>query len=173
VRLRWLREGDRDRTQLAFEMDSAYPGRTLAEIVGNVMAAAERFPQFRAKAETIIEHWDAHIERRRQQQPEPQPQSAAAGSGPDSGSGSEPASWSWALSWDPAPPMSLAEAMAFIADHPAPNAPPKYLAEIMDELLPCLIAAAQVEIHAVCDAWAAGPDEWRAAIARDCSSRSQ
>ncbi len=65
VRCRWLREGDLERTELAFAMDYVYPDRSRAQVSANVMAAAE----------------------------------------------------------------------------------------------------AQAEIHAVCDAWAAGPDEWRAAIA--------
>jgi hypothetical protein len=142
VRERWLREGDLGRTGLAFEMNDVYPGRGRAEILANLTAAVARFPQFRARAEAVLEHWDA----RRFGEPGREPAFAV-------------------LAWDPAPPMALAEAVEFIADHPAPNAPPKFLAEIVDELLPCLTAAAQAEIHAVCDAWASGPDEWRAAIA--------
>lgn len=51
------------------------------------------------------------------------------------------------LAREPEPPMSLARAVEFIADHPGPNAPPKFLSEIIDELLPCLTAEAQAEIH--------------------------
>lgn len=145
VRERWLREGDFDRTELAFAMDDVFPGRTRAEIHANVTAAARRFPQFDGKARTILEHWDARARPTADQDPE----SDAAFQG---------------LAWDPAPPISMAEAMDFIVDHPAPNAPPTYLAEIVDELIPCLTAEARAEIHAVCDAWAAGPDAWRAAI---------
>jgi hypothetical protein len=145
VRERWLREGDLARTELAFAMDDAYPGRSRAEIDANLTAAVARFPQFREQAETVLEHWDAQ-RRRFGSEPEQVPAFAV-------------------LAWDSAPPMTLAEAAEFIAAHPAPNAPPKYLAEIIDELLPCLTASAQAEIHAVCDAWAAGGDEWRAAIA--------
>lgn len=143
VRERWMREGDLARTELAFALADVYPGRTRAEVAANVKAAAERFPRFRAQAESILAQWDDRI--------------------PANPAGPEPEPW--VLAWDPAPPMSLAEAVEFIADHPAPTAPPSYLAEILDELLPCLIPEAQAEIHAVADAWAAGPDEWRAAIA--------
>lgn len=145
VRRRWLREGDLARTELAFAMDDVYPGRSRAEIDANLTAAVARFPQFRAQAETVLEHWDAQ---RRKLGPEPEPAPAFD-----------------VLAWDPAPPMTPAEATEFIADHPAPNAPPEFLSEIIDELLPCLTAQAQAEIHAVCDAWAVGGDEWRAAIA--------
>ena len=144
VRQRWLREGDLERTAIAFELDYVYPGRSRAEIFANVMGAAERFPQFRDRAEAVLASWDDHEAQYPSSKPDPEFR---------------------VLSWDPAPPMSLVEATEFIADHPAPNAPPKFLAEIIDELLPCLTVEAQAEIHAVCDAWAGGSDEWRAAIA--------
>ena len=141
VRERWLREGDLGRTELAFAMNDVYPGRTRAEILANVTAAVERYPQFRAEADKILENWDG---RHRPEPPE------------------EPFQ---VLEWDPAPPMTLAGAVEFIADHPGANGPPKHFSEIIDELLPCLAAEAQAEIHAVCDAWAVGDDDWRAAIA--------
>lgn len=146
VRRRWLREGDLERTELAFAMDYVYPGRSRAQVAANVMAAAERFPRFQEQAESVLAKWDAQAAKGRGLEPETEPEPEV-------------------FAWEPAPPMSLTEAVEFIADHPALNAPPKFLSEIIDELLPCLTAEAQAEIHAVCDAWAAGPDEWRAAIA--------
>ena len=146
VRRRWLREGDLERTELAFAMDDVYPGRSRAQVSANVMAAAERFPRLRKQAESVLAQWDAQAAKGRGLEPETEPESEV-------------------FAWEPVPPMSLAEAVEFIADHPGLNAPPKFLSEIIDELLPCLTAEAQAEIHAVCDAWAAGPDEWRAAIA--------
>ncbi|MBR7833391.1 hypothetical protein KDL01_08950 [Actinospica durhamensis] len=149
VRERWLREGDLDRTELAFAMDDVFPGRTRAEILMNLTAATRRFPQFDEKARVILEHWDARARPAADQVLDQVQESDAAFR---------------ELAWDPLPPMSVVEAMEFIVDHPAPNAPPTYLAEIVDELLPCLTAQAQAEIHVVCDDWAAGADAWRAAI---------
>lgn len=143
ARCRWLREGDLERTELAFAMDDVYPGYTRGQILANVSAAAERFPQFHPKAREILEHWDAAHPGERTESTAP----------------------ATSFTWEPAPPMSIARAAEFIADHPAPNAPPKFLSEIIDELLPCLTPVARAELHAACEAWAAGDDEWRAGIA--------
>jgi hypothetical protein len=159
VRRRWLREGDRTRAALALALTESFPGGTREELVANVRAAADRFPELDGAAQAFIERWDAQVEPRRQ---------AAAGSAGEA-STSDAAAQGGSVAWESAagtvPAMTLAQAAEFIADHPADNAPPKFLAEIFDELLPCLRAEARAELFAVRDAWIVGEDEWRAAIA--------
>jgi hypothetical protein len=147
VRREWLRTGDRTRATLALALSGTYPGRTRDELVANVSAAAERFPQLQARAQELIGSWDTHIEPKRRQAdssavPAPTPAPIAASAA-----------------------MTMTDAVEFIADHTADAAPPKFAAELIDELLPCLRDNAQAQVFAVRDAWSASDDEWRVGIA--------
>jgi hypothetical protein len=146
VRRGWLRTGDRARATIAMAMTETFPGGTRDELAGNVSAAADRFPELREQAEAILERWDAQIEPKRR--------------GAGTTGSAEPVA--------PPPagqPMTIADTLAFIAEHPAAEAPPKFLSEIIDELLPCLRADAQAEVFAVRDRWLGSDDDWRVAIA--------
>lgn len=146
VRRAWLRSGDRVRATLSLALTGTFPGDTRDDLVTNVTAAVARYPELREAAESFIERWDAQVEPKRQ---------ASTGRPPAAPSSTPSATEA----------MTMAQAADFIADHPAPNAPPVFLAEILDELLPCLRGDAQAELFAVRDAWIGGDDEWRAAVA--------
>jgi hypothetical protein len=149
TRARWLREGDRVRTHVAALMSDAFPGRTREDVVGNLGAAAARFPELRARTDTIIEHWDrTHPEPPRSSPPE------TAGT-PDPGREVDRG----------APEVTMAAALAFLAEHRAPNMPPEFMAENLDDLVRCLSAEAAREVFDICDTWSAGGDPWRAAAA--------
>lgn len=145
VRRIWLREGDRTRAAIALALTETFPGDTRDEIVANVRAAASRYPELQGAAQAFVERWDAR---------------GGRGGEGDGGSGGREAEGGGRVEV-----MTMAEAVELVADHPADNAPPKYISEIFDELLPCLRADAQGEVFVVRDAWIAGEDAWRAAIA--------
>lgn len=151
VRRAWLREGDRTRAALALALTETFPGNSRDELVTNLTAAVTRYPELRDAAQAFLERWDAQVEPKRSSAGAPAAAPASAADRPPARSATQP--------------MTTAQAAEFIADHPAPNAPPTFLSEIIDELLPCLRADAQAELFAVRDAWLAGDDEWRAAIA--------
>jgi len=155
VRRKWLREGDRTRAALALALTETFPGDTRDELVANVQAAASRYPELDGAARAFVERWDARGGVGRGA-------GAAASSGDGGGDDGDGGGDSGG---DPAQAMTLAQAAEFVADHPADNAPPKYISELFDELLPCLRADARAELFDVRDAWIVGEDEWRAAIA--------
>lgn len=166
VRRTWLRAGDRTRAAVALALTETFPGDTRDELVANVQAAASRYPELNGAAQAFVERWDARGGAGRGAGGTAAGVTASSGvghsgseGGGDNGGGDGGGDRTQARA------MTMAEAAEFVADHPADNAPPKYISELFDELLPCLRADAQAEVFGVRDAWIVGEDEWRAAIA--------